>query len=68
MRLPMSASSSVLYPKLRVSLKAIYETLLEKEHSNSMTSRIQLEILQRKSFMFVDRLSFKWKLMLNPTQ
>ena len=53
----------LLSPKLRPSLKSVHETFLGNEHSKSMTSKIQLEILQKKSFIFVDRLSFKWNSM-----
>ena len=69
MHLPvLFSSSSVLSPKLKVSLKSVYETFLGNEHSKSMTSKIHLAISQGKSLSFVDTLSFKWKFMLNPTQ
>ena len=59
---------SVLFPKLRISLTSVYETFPENEQLKFMTSKIHLEILQGKALIFVDRLSFKWKFMLNAMQ
>ena len=62
------SSLSLVFPKLRISLKSVYETFPENEQLKSMTSKIHLEILQGKSLIFDVRLSFRWKFMLNATQ